>query len=76
LAHKIKPSVVPQGERTRRDIDDTKWLEDYEYVVIGSGPGGGPLAARLTIVGYKVLLIEAGDDQGTSFHQKVPALQL
>jgi choline dehydrogenase len=49
---------------------------DYDYVVVGSGPGGGPLAARLAIAGFKVLLIDAGDDQGNATQQIVPALQL
>ncbi|KAF2004363.1 GMC oxidoreductase [Amniculicola lignicola CBS 123094] len=35
----------------------------YEYIVIGSGPGGGPLAANLARAGHTVLLVEAGDDQ-------------
>ena len=33
----------------------------YDYVVIGSGPGGGPLAANLARAGNSVFLIEAGD---------------
>lgn len=45
-------------------------------MVVGSGPGGGPLAARLAIAGYRVLLIDAGDDQGNSIKQQVPGLQL
>ncbi|KAH8684522.1 hypothetical protein BGZ60DRAFT_560192 [Tricladium varicosporioides] len=47
----------------------------YEYVIVGSGPGGGTLAARLAIAGYKVLLIDAGNDQGSSHQEQVPALQ-
>jgi choline dehydrogenase-like flavoprotein len=35
---------------------------DYDYVVIGSGAGGGPLAANLAKAGRKVLLMEAGGD--------------
>ncbi|KAF2108257.1 hypothetical protein BDV96DRAFT_653146 [Lophiotrema nucula] len=49
-------------------------LDTYDYVVVGSGPGGGPLSARLAIAGYKVLLIEAGDDQGANLRYQIPAL--
>ena len=48
-------------------------LDDYEYVVVGSGAGGGPLAARLALAGHKTLVIEAGDDQGLSTNYTVPA---
>jgi choline dehydrogenase len=36
----------------------------YDYIVVGSGPGGGPLACYLARAGYSTLLLEAGDDQG------------
>ena len=49
-------------------------LEDYEYVIVGSGPGGSPLAARLALAGYKVLLIDAGGDYGNATVLQVPAL--
>jgi choline dehydrogenase-like flavoprotein len=35
---------------------------DAEYVVVGSGAGGGTLAARLAEAGRSVLLLEAGGD--------------
>ncbi len=38
---------------------------DYEYVVVGSGAGGGTLAARLAEFGHRVLLLEAGGDPRT-----------
>jgi len=36
--------------------------ESFDYIVIGAGAGGGPVAARLAREGYKVALLEAGLD--------------
>jgi choline dehydrogenase len=34
----------------------------YDYIVVGSGAGGGPLAANLARRNFEVLLLEAGGD--------------
>jgi choline dehydrogenase len=44
----------------------------FDYVVVGSGAGGGPLACNLALAGFKVLLLEAGGDEEPCDYQ-VPA---
>jgi choline dehydrogenase-like flavoprotein len=41
--------------------DETSAVE-YDYVVVGSGAGGGTVAARLAEKDFRVLLLEAGGD--------------
>ncbi|RWA06978.1 hypothetical protein EKO27_g8133 [Xylaria grammica] len=49
-------------------------VSEYEYVIIGSGPGGGTLAANLARSGHSVFLIEAGGDHGDDILQTVPVM--
>lgn len=46
----------------------------YDYIVVGSGPGGGTLSTNLALAGYKVLLIEAGDDQSGAISTEITNL--
>ena len=46
--------------------------DTYDYIVVGSGAGGGPLSANLARAGYRVLLLEAGSDY-ESLKYTVPA---
>ncbi len=43
----------------------SSYSADYEYIIVGSGAGGGTLAARLAEQGKKVLVLEAGGDPRT-----------
>ncbi|KAK0638352.1 Cyclase atC [Lasiodiplodia hormozganensis] len=66
-----------RGANVKRAADSSAsstTLEDYDYVVVGSGPGGAPLAARLALAGHSVLLVEAGGDETNSTQYNVPAL--
>lgn len=46
----------------------------HDFIIVGSGAGGGPLAANLVEAGYSVLLIEAGGDHRCPYYD-VPIMQ-
>ncbi|KAF4999878.1 hypothetical protein FDECE_11377 [Fusarium decemcellulare] len=59
FAAAVQAAQRPSGQNT------------YEYIVVGSGPGGGPLAANLARAGHSVLLIDAGDDQFNNTNSQI-----
>ena len=59
---------------TDEESDSSNLSENtFEYIVIGSGAGGGPLASNLARNGHRVLLLEAGEDKGNTQNYQVPA---
>jgi len=49
---------------------------EFDYIIVGSGAGGGPLACRLAMAGRRVLVLEAGEDpmlaKSTQFPKAAP----
>jgi choline dehydrogenase len=52
----------------RGDANTTEW----DYVIVGSGAGGGTLAARLAEAGMRVCVLEAGGDPRSSSGPRLP----
>lgn len=46
----------------------------YDYIVVGSGPGGGVVASNLALAGHTVMLIEAGRDASDDLSTVVNSL--
>lgn len=52
----------PVSSVTPSDAATLEQPFDPEFIVVGSGPGGGTVAARLAENGFRVLVLEAGGD--------------
>ncbi|MGH1343919.1 MAG: GMC family oxidoreductase [Nannocystales bacterium] len=71
-----EPTAPAEGGATScagAKCDTTELEGDFEFIVVGSGAGGGPLAANLARAGHSVLLLEAGTDAGANINYQVPA---
>lgn len=53
-----------------------KIAKTIDYIVVGAGAGGGPLACRLARLGANVLLIDAGQYTGENPFVQIPVFNL
>lgn len=54
--------MASMNEEHRTEEASVSDASQYDYIIVGSGAGGAPLAARLARAGKKVLVIEAGSN--------------
>ncbi|KAH8731500.1 hypothetical protein GQ44DRAFT_822415 [Phaeosphaeriaceae sp. PMI808] len=77
LLHFLLPSIVlasPLTSRCTSPQSSANETETYDYIVTGSGPGGGTIAVNLARAGYSVLLVEAGDDDSADIRTQILSL--
>ena len=65
---------VPEDLLTPRTTATMPGAEaiEWDYVIVGSGAGGGTLAARLAEAGMRVFLLEAGGDPRAGTRARCP----
>ena len=68
------PAQVAPGQDNEPPVEIS---ESYDYIVVGSGAGGGPVACNLARAGFRVLLLEAGgrDDElgDADYNYRIPS---
>ena len=55
-----RAQVMPESIGSSTIVDDP---DKFQYIIVGAGAGGGPLAVRLAKRGFDVLLLDAGGDE-------------
>jgi choline dehydrogenase len=71
LALPLTVLASPFYSRCNVDTPGANSTNTYDYIVVGSGPGGGTIATNLALAGYHVLLVEAGDDQSSAITTQI-----
>ena len=63
-------STLTEFSGERKPSSSADWQinesDKFDFIVVGSGAGGGPLAAGLAKEGFTVLLIEAGGEKNNA----------
>ncbi|WP_437655587.1 GMC oxidoreductase [Sorangium sp. So ce1182] len=57
-----RAAIKPSPAASRAAGEGADGIEEFDYIVVGSGAGGGPVACNLARAGMRVLLLEAGED--------------
>ena len=70
ITDRIDPSVYKPVKAPRRAKDS------HRVAIVGSGPGGLSAAHYLSLLGYKVTLVEAADEPGGMLISCIPAYRL
>lgn len=56
------------------ELSEGTGRDRYDFIVVGSGAGGGPLAVRLAEAGFTTLVLEAGPEHDCGYYT-VPIMQ-
>ena len=66
-------SILGTKAFSKNEVRVAKNRDEYDYIIVGSGAGGGPLACNLARHGFKVLVLEAGNRDTSNHLNEVPA---